>query len=106
MDLTFRYVTGQPANVAASICRSIGQYERYYSQVKSGITSNPERRAQEHAQRGWQRMVVKYKTTSLRNANIVEKHFVNGRPELQNKWTGVSPMAGPGPYYAYLIMKD
>lgn len=105
MQLTYKCISGQPSNVTASIARSIAQYERYHSQVKVGITSDPERRAKEHAQSGWQRMVVKYKTSSLRNANIVEKHFINGREELKNKWTGFSPLSGHGPYYAYIIMK-
>lgn len=50
-------------------------------------------------------MVVKYKTSSLRNANTVEKYFINGREELKNKWTGFSPLSGHGPYYTYIIMK-
>lgn len=105
MQLTYNYISGQPSNVAASLSRSLSQFEHYYSQVKIGITANPERRANEHAQKGWQRMVVKYKTSSLRNANTIEKYFINGRQELKNKWTGFSPLTGPGPYYAYIIMK-
>lgn len=105
MQLTYKCISGQPSNVTASLSRSLSQFERYYSQVKIGITSDPERRAKEHAQSGWQRMVVKYKTTSLRNANTVEKYFINGREELENKWTGVSPLSTHGPYYAYIIMK-
>lgn len=105
MKPSYQYLTGQPIAVVASIARSIAQYERYHSQVKVGITSNPERRANEHAQQGWQRMVVKYKTSSLRNANTVEKYFINGREELKNKWTGFSPLSGHGPYYTYIIMK-
>ena len=75
MHLTYKCISGQPSNVTASLSRSLSQFERYYSQVKIGITSNPERRANEHAQQGWQRMVVKYKTSSLRNANTVEDLF-------------------------------
>lgn len=105
MDFSYRYLTGQPSTVTARLSCSIGQFERYYSQVKIGITSNPERRSREHARLGWQRMVVKYKTSSLRNANTVEKYFINGRQELKNKWTGFSPLSGPGPYYTYIIMK-
>ncbi len=105
MQLTYKCISGQPSNVTASLSRSLSQFERYYSQVKIGITSNPERRANEHAQQGWQRMVVKYKTSSLRNANTVEKYFINGREELKNKWTGFSPLSGHGPYYTYIIMK-
>ena len=105
MQLTYKCISGQPSNVTASLSRSLSQFERYYSQVKVGITSDPERRAKEHAQSGWHRMVVKYKTGSLRNANTVEKYFINGREELKNKWTGFSPLSGHGPYYTYIIMK-
>lgn len=105
MQPTYRYISGQPAAVVASIARSIGQYERHYSQVKVGITSNPERRANEHAQSGWQRMVIKYKTSSRRNANLIEQHFIVTRPELKNKWAGNSQMTPSGPYYVYILLK-
>ena len=105
MQLTYKCISGQPSNVTASIARSIAQYERYHSQVKVGITSDPKRRAKEHAQSGWQRMVVKYKTSSRRNANLIEQHFIVTRPELKNKWAGNSQMTPSGPYYVYILLK-
>lgn len=105
MELSYQYLTGQPTVVTASIARSIAQYERYHSQVKVGITSDPKRRAKEHAQSGWQRMVIKYKTSSRRNANLIEQHFIVTRPELKNKWAGNSQMTPSGPYYVYILLK-
>lgn len=105
MQLTYNYISGQPTNVVANLCRSISAFERHYHAVKIGITGRPTQRAHEHQCDGWVRMVVKYKTSSLRNANTVEKYFINGRQELKNKWTGFSPLSSHGPYYAYIIMK-
>lgn len=105
MELTYNFITGQPAAVAQSIARSIGQYEHYYRHVKVGITGNPDRRADEHGRDGWQRMAVRYETASIDVANSVEKYFITNRPELKNKWTGFSHMTKTGPYYVYFVMK-
>ncbi|MBQ9473298.1 MAG: GIY-YIG nuclease family protein [Bacteroidales bacterium] len=105
MDLSYKVITGQPALVAASISRSIGQFERYYHQIKIGITANPSRRSKEHACDGWKRMLVKYKSSSVRNANVIEKYFIAHRKELTNEWNGYSKLPEPGPYYVYLLMK-
>ena len=105
MQLTYNYISGQPTNVVANLCRSISAFERHYHAVKIGITGRPTQRAHEHQRDGWVRMVVKYKTSSLRNANTVEKYFINGREELKNKWTGFSHMTPSGPYYVYILLK-
>lgn len=105
MEISYNYISGQPADVIESLNRSISQYERRYKAVKIGITSNVKLRKQKHAQDGWTCMVMKYRTESVRNANIVEKYFIEHRPELVNEWTGFSPMTGHGPYYAYLLLK-
>ena len=105
MALSYSYLTGQPSAVAQSIGRSIGQFERRYQSIKIGITSKPERRKAEHSKDGWSRMVVKYKTGSVRNANTIEKLFIEQRRELTNEWPGFSNMPSPGPYFVYLLMK-
>lgn len=105
MDLYYNCITGQPSTVAASITHSIAAYERWHGKVKIGITADPVRRCREHAADGWQLMVVKYKTSSVRNANQVEKYFIAHRQELMNEWPGFSNLPEPGPYYVYLLMK-
>ena len=91
--------------MAQHIARSIGQYGRRYKAIKIGITSNPERRKAEHSKDGWKQMVVKYKTSSVRNANAIEKLFIDQRRELINEWPGFSDMPSPGPYFVYLLLK-
>lgn len=105
MEQSASFLTGQPATVAASIARSIAAFERNYKHVKIGITGRPVQRAAEHTSAGWKRLVLKYKTSSARNANAIEKYFIEQRPELKNKWTGYSYMTETGPYYVYMIMK-
>lgn len=105
MQLIYNYISGHPTNIVANLCRSISAFERHYHAVKIGITGRPTQRAHEHQCDGWVRMVVKYKTSSRRNANLVEQHFIVTRPELKNKWAGNSHMTSSGPYYVYILLK-
>lgn len=102
--------TGRPDMVCTRLNISVGQYCRRYSNVKVGITNNPRRRFYEHIDRNpemhWERMVVKYKTSSVDNANAVEDRFINNRLDLVNKWKGRSEMSGDGPFYVYFLLGD
>lgn len=102
--------TGWPKDICSMLNISVGQYQRHYINVKVGITYNPRQRFYQHIDRNpemhWERMIVKYKTSSVENANIVEKWFIENRPELTNLWTGNSPMSGEGPFYVYFLLGD
>lgn len=102
------YYTGWPCNVVPLLNISISLYLRNYRNVKIGITNDPDRRFYQHCTRNpemrWERMVVKYTTSSISNANAVEKYFINNRPELTNEWTGYSNMSENGPYYVYILL--
>ena len=104
------FYTGNPNVICSRLNISVGQYCRRYNNVKVGITNNPRRRFYEHIDRNpemhWERMVVKYKTSSVNNANTVEDWFINNRPDLVNKWTGRSGMSGNGPFYVYFLLGD
>jgi hypothetical protein len=109
MELEYKYYEGNPSNIISTLKRSIGQYQRYYKYVKIGITANPQRRCAEHGYRDttycWERMVVVYGTTSIKNANKVEKDFINGNKKMTNVWCGESPMTpNARKYYAYLLL--
>lgn len=52
----------------------------------------------------WERMIVKYMTSSKNNANEVEKWFIKNRPDLTNSWTEYSTMSEVGPFYTYLLL--
>jgi len=102
------YYTGWPKDVLTGLKISIALYLRTYRNVKIGITNWPERRFYEHVQRDctikWQRMVVKYKTTSVANANKIEKFFIENESRLKNRWNGFSKMSDDGPYYVYFLL--
>ena len=102
------YYTGWPKDVLASLKISNALYLRYYRNVKIGITNWPERRFYEHIKRDssikWQRMVVKYKTTSVDNANKIENYFIDNESCLKNRWNGFSRMSEIGPYYVYFLL--
>ena len=109
MEVEYLYYEGQPTNVTHSLKRSFGQYRRYYEYVKIGITSSPERRFREHLYREkkycWERMVVKYCTKSVRNANMIEDFFIENDERMCNIWTGKSNMTPDADYYyAYILL--
>ena len=109
MEVEYLYYEGQPTNVIPSLIRSVGQYHRYYEYVKIGITSSPERRFREHLDREkkycWERMVVKYCTKSVRNANMIEDFFIENDKRMCNIWTGKSHMTNEAEYYyAYILL--
>lgn len=49
-------------------------------------------------------MVVKYVTSSIKNANLIEKYFIEAEPALKNKWTGWSHMSESDYYYVYILL--
>lgn len=103
----YHYKSGWPKNIIKRLNISIGLYRRYYTYVKIGITCNPNRRFEEHRKSQkyrWERMVVVYYTASVLNANIVEKWFIENRPDLVNEWPGYSNMNEGSCYYAYILL--
>lgn len=104
----YEYYTGWPKEIYERLNRTIGQYQRHYKNVKVGITNDPKRRFYEHINRDpemhWERMIVKYMTSSRKNANEVEKWFINNRLDLTNSWTGDSRMSESGPFYTYILL--
>ena len=104
------YYSGWPKNVIPLLQISLGIFLHNYNNVKIGITNDPDRRFYEHQKRNpsmnWERMVLKYSTTSVCNANAVEQYFIKNRPELVNSWAGFSNMTEKGPYYVYILLGD
>jgi len=105
----YNYYTGPlgDESIAQSLSKSLSQYLRYYDDVKVGITADPKRRFTEHRNRsGYERMVVVYRTSSIRNANKLEKWFIENRNyDIENEWEGQSNMTDEGPYFVYFIMR-
>lgn len=108
MDVEYDYWTGSINEVTESLIRSVGQYTRYYNKVKIGITNNPERRAREHQKSSlrWQKMVVKYKTSSVNFINRLEKILIDYHWDyIKNEIGGGGGPDGKGPYYLYVLLK-
>ena len=103
----YKCITGNIGDVATPLTKSISSFCTHYSEVKVGITGRkPQYRFNEHLlDYNWERMVVKYATTSKKNANRLEKFFIATKPNLVNKWTGESDLAEKGKKYLYVLLK-
>lgn len=103
----YSYYTGWPNEVIRYISITVGIFRLRYQRVKIGITNNPERRFCEHQRRdGWERMIVKYETSSIKNANEIEKYFINRHDWLENSWVGWSNMGAGLKYYVYILLAN
>jgi len=71
------YSTGHLHEVKIELNRAIGQYKRYNNDVKIGITGRPpQERFNEHLRNDhWERMVVIYRSTSIRYVNEIEAYL-------------------------------
>ena len=108
MELEYDYWTGSINEVTEALIRSVAQYTRYYREVKIGITNNPKRRMGEHqrSRKGWRKMVIKYKTSSVNFINRIERILIDYHWDyVKNEvWGGGGP-DGKGPYYLYVLLK-
>lgn len=86
----YDYFTGWPKDdIIFRLSCSIGQYGRYYERIKIGITEDLERRFNQHkSQAGWERMIVKYKTSSVKHTNEIEKYFIERKEWMENIYKG------------------
>jgi len=99
-------VTGWPnKDLRNHISRVIGQYARNYKYIYVGITSRTEKRLGEHWRDDrfiWERCVIKYKSESERNVNIIEGWFINDDRTV-NKYIGWSHLKD-SPCYLYILL--
>ena len=102
----YNMITGNMLNVIPSLERSVKIFESKYHSVKVGITGrDPQERFNEHLRdRRWNRMIVKYKTTSENLADKVEDYFVLYRPHLKNRWIGYIYQNEDGNKYIYILL--
>ena len=107
MELKYDFWTGKPNEVISSLNRSIGQYTRWYSDVKIGKTNDPEKRMRHHRRsgKGWDLMVVKYETKSILFVNQMETVLIaNHRQYIRNE-IGGGGGDGFGYQYIYVLLK-
>lgn len=104
----YDYFTGRVEEVIESLNRSIGQYVRNNKKVKVGITGrNPQKRLDEHLRnKNWNRMVVKYESSSKNNVQIIEKFLTDNFGDyLVNEVSGGGGISStPGKYYVYVLL--
>lgn len=104
----YREITGWITEVLPLLKRSVTMFEKHYKSVYVGITGrNPQARFNEHCRKeNWERMIVKYKTTSEAFVNQIENYFIITHPQLKNKWLGKSNLAKNKYNYFYILVKD
>ena len=108
MELHEDYWTGNINDVIESLNRSIAQYIRNNKKVKIGITCNPQRRIKEHSssKENWDRMIIKYKTSSVNYINQIEKILIDNHWDyITNEVAGGGGPNGNPPYYLYVLLK-
>ncbi|GAB5565176.1 MAG: hypothetical protein Wins2KO_22390 [Winogradskyella sp.] len=108
MEIEYNFWTGSINEVKVSLIRSVGQFTRHYRNVKIGITNNPERRVSEYKRdsRRWNKMIVKYKTSSINFINQLEKILIEYHWNyIKNEIAGGGGPNGKPPYYLYILLK-
>ena len=108
MQLKYDYWTGHFEEVKGSLIRNISQYSINNTEIKIGITNDPERRIKEHQNNnlGWKKMIVKYQTNSVNYINIMEELLINYHWEyLSNIRGGGGESKAKPPYYLYILIK-
>lgn len=109
MELVYDYWTGNFENVKASLIRSIAQYNVHHKKIKIGITNNPETRKSQHenARLGWNKMIVKYHTSSVNYINEMEKIIIDHHWDIVENEVGGGgrPNGKTSPYFLYVLLK-
>lgn len=103
----YNYVTGHLSNVLLHLKMSVGILLSFNKEVKVGITGRDSQdRFDEHLKNyDWDRMIVKYITSSDKNANVLEDYLIGHYPQLVNKWIGTSNLSQEGYNYLYILLK-
>ena len=104
--LSYDYYSGWPKDIISNLAKSIGMYGVFYDRVKIGITNNPEIRFRAHRRDGWDRMVVKYMTKSVKHANEIEKYFIERNEWMDNIYKGWSNLGQGEDFYVYILLAD
>lgn len=109
MKLIKDYWRGKPSEVNTSLKRSISQYTRHHKKIKIGITCRPNERMKEHDKMnlGWEKMIIKYETSSINFINKIEKDHIDYQWDFITNMAkgGGGPNGGKGPYYLYVLLK-
>jgi regulatory protein YycH of two-component signal transduction system YycFG len=106
--VVYSYWTGNPSSIVSSVLRSISAYTRVdrVSYFKIGITCNPENRFRQAYVSSYDRMIVVYKSDSIKNVRELECLLVEHNRELcDNIIAGGGGNYGEPPHYMYVVLK-
>ena len=109
MSVRWENYLGHATSVTPTLHRALGQYARRSSEIKIGLTIDPERRWGQHANDGWREMVVLYATRSRKYCGHIEKQLINRgwtrhSEKCCNLRNGGGGLAFNSPwYYIYVI---
>lgn len=114
MALLWNEYKGHIGILISTLRRALGQYARYYSGYKIGLTVDPEQRWRRHLQDGcWNDMVVIYSTASENYAAEAEFLLIEHgweadyMPECWNIVRGGGGLRpGHSRYYIYILLAN
>jgi len=93
----------------SSILRSISAYTRVdrATAFKIGITCNPENRFRQAYADSYDKMLIVYQSSSIKNVRDLERLLVQHNRELcDNIIAGGGGNYGEPPYYMYVVLKE
>lgn len=105
----YNYQTGNPNDIVSSVLRSISAYTRFdrVSSFKIGITCNPENRFRQAYADSYDKMLVVYQSSSIKNVRDLEYLLVEHNRELcDNIISGGGGNYGEPPYYMYVVVRE
>jgi len=108
MSIEYPFCTGRPLDVVANLRRSLARRLNFASNVKVGITCNPETRWKQHrwSRPSWTKMVVVYRSTSIQHVRILEAELIeHGGDRLYNSVGGGGGNFASGLQYLYFLIQ-
>lgn len=108
MELLYDFWRGHLIDVEKLLKQSVNAYIQHYSEIKIGITCNPDRRKAEHhrSNKGWEKMIIKYQTQSVKYINTIEKTLIDYHWDyIANEVAGGGGSNGNPPYYLYVLLR-
>jgi protein involved in ribonucleotide reduction len=105
----YNYQTGRPSEIVSNVLRSISAYTRVdrVSYFKIGITCNPENRFRQAYAGTYDKMLVIYQSSSVKNVRNLEYLLIEHNRELcDNIIAGGGGNYGEPPYYMYVVIRE